>query len=389
MSSFRVSPPQPLPAATASPTCSNIMAKLVPPAACSLPGSGTRILPHPRGSHRHACSRDVHEQLAVHRRTGHGSACQLAGSRRPDRHQPSAAQGPPPARGLDTRLARHHRRPAVGLVELSVHDAPGAHPTGQTRHQVDLLAQAVHRRNRHCRHHGCRTGGGRARLLATQGHSPRRPERAWLTSPAASSWLVRSSLAVPVAGSDTGSPVPSDREQSRGLGSRSRTLGHVRGTPGHDAYWFYRDSFFDRIVPPPGDQPSKSVPAKVGSPVILSNEATGWRRWMARWTCSPCHRPRSGWQMRAGRRHQPPDSDGKHRPGGGLQLADGYRRHAGRHLRSPGSCRSTAPSAYASPIRWPTRVASRAMVSVPPSFFEAHTSAPDCSTRPRCGMASR
>jgi SAM-dependent methyltransferase len=24
-------------------------------------------------------------------------------------------------------------------------------------------------------------------------------------------------------------------------------------TPGHDAYWYYRDGFFDRIVPPPGD----------------------------------------------------------------------------------------------------------------------------------------
>jgi SAM-dependent methyltransferase len=23
-------------------------------------------------------------------------------------------------------------------------------------------------------------------------------------------------------------------------------------TPGHDAYWYYRDSFFDRLVPPPG-----------------------------------------------------------------------------------------------------------------------------------------
>lgn len=23
-------------------------------------------------------------------------------------------------------------------------------------------------------------------------------------------------------------------------------------TPGHDAYWYYRDTFFDRIVPPPG-----------------------------------------------------------------------------------------------------------------------------------------
>jgi 2-polyprenyl-3-methyl-5-hydroxy-6-metoxy-1,4-benzoquinol methylase len=23
-------------------------------------------------------------------------------------------------------------------------------------------------------------------------------------------------------------------------------------TPGHDAYWYYRDAFFDAIVPPPG-----------------------------------------------------------------------------------------------------------------------------------------
>jgi hypothetical protein len=23
-------------------------------------------------------------------------------------------------------------------------------------------------------------------------------------------------------------------------------------TPGHDAYWFYRDSFFDMVVPTPG-----------------------------------------------------------------------------------------------------------------------------------------